>query len=120
MSLPLAEAAFAIWAEHLVEEGSAGLVEESVNAGSEGGRGDIGLGLAVPDELNKVVWGASHCQLHLASVGLDLQLQLRAWCRALTSNRSMHVSSDKDSTFFSRVHHEVKLIGGSLEAHQLI
>ena len=39
VSLPLVEAAFAVHAEHLVEEGTAGQVEESVDGGGEGGRG---------------------------------------------------------------------------------
>merc|ERR1719278_1364325 len=37
----------------------------------------------------------------------------------LEVNRSMHVSSDKDSVFSSSGHLEVKLMGASLEAHQL-
>merc|ERR1719201_348452 len=78
VSLPLVEAALAIQAEHLVEHGSAGHVEESVDGGGEGGGGDISLvlqhGLPVPDELDKVVWGAPHGHLHVADIGLDLQL----------------------------------------------
>merc|ERR1719222_462752 len=78
VSLPLVEAALAIQAEHLVEHGSAGQVEEGVDGGGEGGGGDIGLGLQhglpVPDELDKVVWGAPHGHLHVPDIGLDLQL----------------------------------------------